>query len=106
MAAAQHTIKQSGFTLIEVMVAVLLLAIGYVAVLESFSTSLRRLAKDGVKRQAFFEQEVDLSRQLRFANANEAGDDGDIYLEGKIYNLHHRASESGLLKSLKLVVVQ
>ena len=94
---------EQGFTLLEVMVAVLLLSLGYVAVLQSFSSSLKRLGRDGEKRQVYLEQELVLSRQLRFPDPVAANGEGEEYLGGHHYVLIRQASPSGLLHGLKLV---
>ena len=101
---------EQGFTLLEVMVAVLLLALGYVAALESFSSSLRRLGGDESKRELFLAEEVLFSRTLRFSpltgsTAAESMAEGETFLLGQHYAVEKVQSENGLLHSLKLVAL-
>ncbi|MEN8141513.1 MAG: type II secretion system protein [Thermodesulfobacteriota bacterium] len=98
---------KNGFTLLEVMVAVLLLAVSYVAVLESFSTSLARLAKDGPRRQALFAEELVFGRQLRFSNVpGQKSDEGDLYLMGSSLMVLELGSAGEQLQGLQLVAVE
>ena len=93
----------NGFTLIEVMVAVLLLATSYVAVLESFSSSMAKVAKIEKKWDNFHYQEQSLMGHMKYNNqGNEDILDGEVYEEGKSFILHKITSEDGLLVSLEL----
>ena len=98
--------SQNGFTLLEVMVAVMLLAIGYVAVLESYSVSLKRLGKDDSKRQQLLSESRALEARVRYQAGFELPEEGEISLEGRYYNLERQVSESGSLASLSLVPAQ
>lgn len=93
-----------GFTLLEVMTAVLLLALSYVAVLESFSSSMQRLVKLEKRLESFVSQDIQLTRDIKFSGPAlfAAESDGEIFLEGTTYLLTVVTSEEGLLHSLQL----
>ena len=93
-----------GFTLLEVMTAVLLLGLSYVAVLESFSSSMHRLAKIEEKMEFFFRQDASLRESIKFNGIamDYEENDNEIFLEGTSYSLSIAVSEKGLLQSLQL----
>ncbi len=93
-----------GFTLLEVMIAVLLLSLSYVAVLESFSSSMQRLVKLEQRLEFFVNQDSQMTQDIKFNGPTldyEESED-DIFLEGTIYMLSVKNSEGGLLQSLQL----
>ena len=96
--------NRQGFTLLEVMTAVLLLSLGYVAVLESFSSSMLRLSKIEEKLESFFTQDASLMGSIKFNGIalDYEENDNDIFLEGTTYTLFIATSENGLLQSLQL----
>lgn len=98
--------SDSGFTLLEVMIAVLLLSLSYVAVLESFSSSMLRLIKLEQRLESFFQQESRMSRDLKFTSPALDLDytevKGEIFVEGTTHQLSIATSEEGLLQSLQL----
>ena len=99
-----HEGKASGFTLLEVMIAVLLLGLSYVAVLESFSFSLQRLVKLEQRLESFINQDAQLFQSIKF-NSNTMNieeSEEDVFLEGSEYVLVIASSEGGLLQTLKL----
>ena len=94
-----------GFTLLEVLIAVVILGLSYVAILESFSLSMRNIAR--------IEKELttDFSGNSRFFSAalyegevEEPNKEemGQTYLIGHKYKLVEITSEDGELKTLKL----
>ena len=94
----------SGFTLLEVMIAVLLLSLSYVAVLESFSSSMQRLVKLEKRLEFFFSEDSQMTSNVKFNGPTLDVDtlDGEIFQEGATYLLIVVKSEGGLLQSLKL----
>lgn len=94
----------SGFTLLEVMIAVLLLSLSYVAVLESFSSSMLRLVKLEKRLEFFFSQESQMTSTVKFNGPTLDYEtlEGEIFQEGTIYLLTVVKSEGGLLQSLQL----
>jgi prepilin-type N-terminal cleavage/methylation domain-containing protein len=93
-----------GFTLLEVMIAVLLLSLSYVAVLESFSSSMKRLSKLDARLESFFRQDNQMTGHIKFSgpSLDQEVSDGEIFLEGSTYVLTITASQGGLLHSLQL----
>ncbi|MEN8257567.1 MAG: type II secretion system protein [Thermodesulfobacteriota bacterium] len=93
-----------GFTLLEVMTAVLLLGLSYVAVLESFSSSMHRLNKMEEKLEFFFSQDAVMTENIKYRGPalDYEENDNEIFLEGTTYTLSIATSETGLLQSLQL----
>jgi prepilin-type N-terminal cleavage/methylation domain-containing protein len=78
---------KQGFTLIEVLAAMLLLSLAYVAILESFSSSMARISKlDHHYNRLIEVEQTILSEPLFFVGA-ESIPEGELYLEGRRYNL-------------------
>lgn len=96
--------QKSGFTLLEVMIAVLLLSLSYVAVLESFSSSMQRLVKLEKRLEFFFAEDSHMTRTVKFSGPalDYEAPEGEILLEGTTYLLSVVSSEGGLLQSLQL----
>lgn len=93
-----------GFTLLEVMIAVLLLSLSYVAVLESFSSSMQRLLKLEDRLEYFYSQDSQLNKIIKYSGPaiDLEENEGEVFLEGATYQLSVIDSESGLLQSLQL----
>ncbi len=93
---------KQGFTLIEVLAAMLLLSIAYVAILESFSTSMGRISKLDRHYQRLLEvEQTILATPLFFTNVDGDIPDGEIFLEGRRYQLIHQ--KKSRVESLILV---
>jgi prepilin-type N-terminal cleavage/methylation domain-containing protein len=95
--------REQGFTLIEVLAAMLLLSLAYVAVLESFSASLARVGKLEGHYDRLLEMDRTVLETPLFFPGNEEKD-GELYLEGSMYSLITLRSESGLVETLTLAV--
>ncbi|MFZ5760635.1 MAG: type II secretion system protein [Thermodesulfobacteriota bacterium] len=97
---------EQGFTLLEVLAAVLILGLAYVATLESFSVAMRNIGKAETKRSLLLAEMVAFCQEVRFAGTEvfpaEEEEDGVLYLEGRKLRLLVVRSESGELMSLRL----
>ncbi len=97
--------KEQGFTLIEVLAAVLLLSLAYAATLESFSSSLAKVSKLDRHYEHLLKVEDEmLATPLFFSNRDTKKDDNNsTYLEGSRYKLLMIQSEPNMVETLLLV---
>ncbi len=83
--------------------AVVILGLSYVAVLQSFSLSLRNIAKIEKQRMNLFEELVALVQDARFsADAEDKEIAGEDFIEGHKYRLVLVPGESGNMETLRL----
>lgn len=107
--------QQAGFTLIEILVAVSILGLAYVAVLQNFSLSLRSLARLDTKRLTLFDEAQVFEQKIRYVapdsnmieGANlkakmDVTESGPSFMEGQKYRLVTVTSENGEFMTLKL----
>jgi len=98
--------KEQGFTLIEVLVAVVIMGLSYVAILQSFSLSTRNILKvEEVRANMMrygleFDQEYLESRIQGEESAAEQ--EGEVFLEGSRYELLMVSDESNTFQTLRL----
>ena len=93
----------SGFTLLEVLAAVLILGLSYVAVLQCFSVALKNISKIETSRSELFEEKLTFSRDTKFSGLEAFADEereGIPFIEGQKYRLIEIVSESGELSTL------
>ncbi|MCB2181680.1 MAG: prepilin-type N-terminal cleavage/methylation domain-containing protein [Desulfobulbaceae bacterium] len=100
-----NTIKaagERGFTLLEVLAAVVILSLAYVAVLQSFSVSLRNIAKVEKSRTTQFEELEPFIRKSKFTGEvdQEEALEGIPFIEGSKYRLVEVVSENEELATL------
>lgn len=97
------TRTDKGFTLLEVLVAVVILGLSYVAILQSFSLSLRNITKIEKQRANMFEELSNLIHDARFSDDTEDMEvEGEDFIEGHKYRLVLVPSESGDMETLRL----
>ncbi len=96
--------KDKGFTLIEVMAAMLILSLAYVACLESFSSSLSQINKLDRHYNRLQQTEKNiLATPLFFPTINSEDIAGETYIEGSKYKLILIKPESSFVETLILV---
>ena len=88
---------QMGFTLLEVLVAVLILSLAYVAVLQNFSQSSANIFRLEKGRAADLRDAMALEQQLR---GTELG--GEVLVQGQKFVLKKIGSKDGQLETVKL----
>ena len=88
--------RQAGFTIIEVVVAVVILALAYTSILQNFSLSLRNIDRaDTVQSELFNQQLLFESKLQEMAFSEEEEAPGEIFLEGNRYRVVLVTDESG-----------
>jgi prepilin-type N-terminal cleavage/methylation domain-containing protein len=99
--------EEKGFTILEVLVAVVILGLSYVTVLQCFSLSLKNIAKIEWQRATFF---ADVSYLMNAAHVFREDFDeeteGAEYISGHKFDLVLISSEGGDLETLKLVKIE
>ncbi len=97
--------RNKGFTLIEILVAVVIMGMAYVAILQSFSLSSRNIARLDKERTALLVNSLNFEQQLlspeQLNNGATEADD-DIMAKGAFYQLSLVASENNAFMTLKL----
>lgn len=98
----QHT--ERGFTLLEVLAAVVILGLAYVAVLESFSVSLGNIEKVDKSRSESFSGQIAFSRDIKFTGGDAFAEqaEGIIFIQGEKYSLIEVSNDAGDMTTLKL----
>jgi len=92
---------QAGFTLIEVVVAVVILALAYASILQNFSLSLRNIYRVDSKQTELFSRQLEFETLLAKIGAGEEKDQqGEVFLEGNRSQVVMLTDESGQLVTL------
>jgi len=91
--------RRDGFTVIEVLVAVVVLGLAYVAVLQSFSLSIRNVVRVERVRSEVLTEMLAFEDLLRTEDT-EALPAGEIFLEGSHFRLVWVESEEGRFATL------
>lgn len=93
-----------GFTILEVLVAVIILSLAYVSILQNFSVSLRNIERIDIARNSMFENLLAFEDVIRAGD--ESDDDllkqGEKFLEGQQFDLIQIASEDNKFITLVL----
>lgn len=88
---------QQGFTLLEVLVAVLILSLAYVAVLQNFSQSSANIFRLEKSRTTDLQEAQALEQQLRGADFA-----GEVMVQGQKFVLKKIGSKDGELETVRL----
>jgi len=92
---------QAGFTLIEVVVAVIILALAYASILQNFSLSLRNIDRVDSKQTELFSRQLEFETLLAKIGAGEEEDQqGEVFLEGNRSQVVMLTDESGQFVTL------
>jgi prepilin-type N-terminal cleavage/methylation domain-containing protein len=96
--------QDSGFTLIEVLAAVVILGLSYVAILQNFSVSMKNISRIEKSRNESLHATLAFEELLWPSEDDTDTIDGDypIFLEGRIYELLVVESEDGGMSTLNL----
>ncbi|HIJ78343.1 MAG: type II secretion system GspH family protein [Desulfobulbaceae bacterium] len=92
--------NNQGFTLLEVLVATVILSLAYVAVLENFSQSMAHIFRLEQSQAKTIAAGLAFEGRLRESSASAAT--GEILTEGSKFRLIKISSEDGELISVKL----
>ena len=102
----RYRAETHGFTLLEVLVAVMILGLSYVAVLQSFSLSMQKIQRLETKKTEIFANLLGFEEETRFTgdfdNDEEEETDFSLFLEGHKYNVVVITDDDNDLMSLKL----
>jgi len=93
--------RQAGFTIIEVVVAVIILALAYASILQNFSLSLRNIDRVDSKQTEIFSRQLEFEALLRkIATGEEEDQQGEVFLEGERSQVVMLTDESGQFVTL------
>lgn len=94
---------QQGFTLLEVLVAVVILGLAYVAILQNLSLAFSNIFRLDKKREAILVEELDFAHGLRAGGQwTDESFSSDIFMEGHKCRLLKILSKNGELETVKL----
>ena len=99
--------RQKGFTLLEILIAVTILGLAYVAILQNFSESMSNIVRLDDRRTEVLEDSITFAQKTQpylFGN-DEEGDgetDAPVFLEGHKYQLIIVTDDKDNFMSLKL----
>ncbi|MEN8142218.1 MAG: type II secretion system protein [Thermodesulfobacteriota bacterium] len=77
----------AGFTLLEVLVAVTILGMAYLAILQNFSTSLRNISRVERSSERFLVAQLEMDRHFLADNIDDDELEGEVYVEGLKYKI-------------------
>lgn len=94
----------TGFTLMEVLVAVTILGMAYLVILQSFSLSMRNIDRIDRSGSSKFGAMLEMEKHLLADNMGENGEEveGELYVEDSSMRVMEFTDGAGLLFSLKM----
>jgi len=99
--------RQEGFTIIEVVIAVVILALAYTSILQNFSLSLRNIDRVDKKQSELFNQQLLFDAKLQeMAFEGEGETPGEVFLEGNRYRVVVVTDENGEFATLLTEQIQ
>lgn len=100
----KQVLSDRGFTLIEILVAVTIMGLAYVAILQNFSLSARNIVVMDESRTSLINNALAFEKQLLSMDQmdRELTGFGDSFLEGSRYKLTLVADEKNDFETLKL----
>lgn len=90
-----------GFTLLEVLIAVVILGLAYVTILQSFSMSNRNLFRIDTKRDEIFNAGLDFEQALRDEQTGSVTG-AEVIMEGRLYEVVQVRDESNTFVTFRL----
>jgi len=94
--------QQQGFTILEILVAVTIMGLAYVAILQNFAMSARSIARMDEGRTALFTTSLAFEQTLlRLEEADRGGSD-EVVAAGGSYQLTQVVDENDEFMTLKL----
>jgi len=97
--------SQGGFTLIEIIVAVIIMGLAYVVILQSFSMSARNIGKVATVRDNLLQYSLNFEKQTldkRLADDPDLGVNEEVFMEGAMYQLILVYDETQTFMTLRL----
>jgi prepilin-type N-terminal cleavage/methylation domain-containing protein len=97
--------QEQGFTLVEIVIAVIIMGLAYVVILQSFSLSTRNIAKVEAIRNSLLEYALEFDQQSfaqRLGDEDAVEMNESVFMEGSIYQLVLVSDESENFMTLRL----
>ncbi len=104
MSCREGVVRDGGFTLLEVLLAVTILGMAYLAIMQNFSVSLQNIERLDRNGGQLFMAQLEMEKHFLVGNLDEEVG-GEIFVEGVKYLVMQTGDESGKLSTLSLKVL-
>lgn len=101
MSCRERVVRDGGFTLLEVLLAVTILGMAYLAIMQNFSVSLQNIERLDRNGGQLFMAQLEMEKHFLVGNLGEEVG-GEIFVEGGKYMIMLTGDESGKLSTLSL----